>query len=164
MKIEKESPEVMKITVEEKDIAEWKGLDKDGHCFFKFDFKDRNSNQKIKVRVPHQVGYEMILLMREQLVKFMGNSRIDLLLNSAEKLVFQDLKEALVDDKDMVEKFALDKSIKYNMKHFKELGEKISNIELAQEENLIKDMALQKKLQQQEHLMLTEIKKKRETE
>lgn len=143
--------------METQDLGEWKGLDKKGNCFFKFDFTDKSINQKIKLRVPSEVGFELVLLMRTQLIKFMGEDRrMNTLLNSAEKLEFNKLKEALVDNKDLIEKFSLKKSIKYNVDYFDSIGKKISEIELQQEENLVKDMDLQKKLQKQQHQLLLE--------
>ena len=96
----------------------------------------------------------MNLLMREQLIKFMGKNNLSVILNTKEKLCFQKLKETLADNKDLIEKFNLKKSLAYNTKFFKKVGQKISDIELKQEENLVNDMALQKKLQREQHLLL----------
>lgn len=150
MQIQKSGENELKITIDEKDLGEFKGLDKNGNCYFKFDFKDK-SGMIFKLRVPHEVGYELVLLMREQLIKFFGNTnRLSNILNSKEKLEFEKLKEALIENKSLEEKIDLKRSISYNNKYFDKMGEKISEIEIQQEEAIIENIKKQSLINKQD--------------
>lgn len=158
MKIAREGNE-LKVTVEEQDTTLWKGLDRNGNCFFKFDFSDK-SGLTVKVRVPSETGFAMILLMKEELVKFFRSNNWKTVLNSKEEIEFQKLKEALVDNKDLESQMSLRKSQKYNLDYFEKYGEKINEIELAQEEAITQNISAhgrrQKELYLKEKKLLVE--------
>jgi len=130
---------------------DFKGLDKHGNCYYKFDFVDRQSGNKIKLRVPADVGFEMILLFSEQLKKLFKNGRKLDLFNSNEKLEFSKLKDALINDKTLDVKYNLKGSIKYNSDYFAKYANRINEIELKQEEALAKSIANQKALDFKEY-------------
>ena len=130
----------------ENENLSFKGLDKKGNCYFKFDILSEDGS-KFKLRVPQSVGFEMVLLMRNQLLKFFDNDRNLFLLNSKEKLEFNKLKEALVDNKDLVEKMNLKASLRYNQQFYEEYSDKINEVELKQEEALVESINNQKYLQ-----------------
>lgn len=88
--------------------------------------------------------------MRDQLIKFFENERNLFLLNSKEKLEFNKLKKALVDNKDLVEKMNLKASLRYNQQFFEKYSDKINDIELKQEEALVESINNQKYLQVKE--------------
>jgi hypothetical protein len=137
---------------------EFKGLDKSGNCYFKFDVSNREQPTKVKLRITDETAFEMLLLMRDQLKKFLQNPKFNVMLNSKEKLDFYRLKEALVDDKSLEVKFATKKSIEYNIKHYGKLGAKISEVELKQEEALSELMRKQKIEQKKEYLKISNSK------
>ena len=143
----------LKITVELQDLGRWKGLDRNGNCYFKFDFSDR-SGQTVALRVPAEIGREIILLMRDELIKFLERNQWSSVLNSKEKIEFQELKRTLVDNKDITESFSLKKSLGYNKKYFGKIGEKINEIELKQEESLCNEFKFMKELQKNAYLKL----------
>ena len=156
----KKEYKTIKITIDEKDNATWKGLDKGGNCFFKFDFSNKNG-ETLKLRVPSETGYAMILLMRDELIKFFETNAWTTLLNSKEQLEFGKLKEALCDNKTLTEKMSLKRSLQYNHKYFKKYANKINEIELGQEEKLIENMDIinQERKLEYKQLMIKSCKK-----
>jgi hypothetical protein len=114
----------------------------------------------VKVRVPSETGFAMILLMKEELVKFFRSNNWKTVLNSKEEIEFQKLKEALVDNKDLESQMSLRKSQKYNLDYFEKYGEKINEIELAQEEAITQNISAhgrrQKELYLKEKKLLVE--------